>query len=209
MKPLEYGLLTAGTLFAITNPLAVVPAFLAMTESDSGPARLRMALNASVTCAAVLIAFAVLGNAIFKAMGITLPSFQIAGGIVLLLVSLDSLRARRSAVQETQEETRQGVAKNDVSITPLAIPMIAGPGAITTVIVLEAKARSLLQQASLYTAIVLVSLSCYVILRLAVTQARRISPIALSVSTRLMGLFLAATGVEFILSALRTELLRA
>lgn len=162
-----------------------------------------MARTASMVCAAVLLSFALLGQLIFKSVGVTLPSFQVAGGLVLLLVSLDSLRARRSPVQETQEETQEGVQKDDISITPLAIPMIAGPGAITTVIVLESKSVGLLQHLALYVIIFVISILCYWILRIAATQANRISATLMKITTRLMGLLLASIGVEFIVGGLQ------
>src|SRR3989339_867730 len=98
---LHYALLAGMSLSAILNPLAAVPTFLAMTPQNTAEERLRMAKRACATAAGVLLAFALLGQSIFKVFGITLPSFQIAGGLILLLISLDSLRAKRSPVQET------------------------------------------------------------------------------------------------------------
>lgn len=203
MNAVEFGLLASASLFSIINPLAAIPAFFAMTTHDSAAEKLRMAQRACLTCALVLAGFAALGKRIFGVFGITLPSFQIAGGLILLMVSLDNLRANRSPVQETAEETEEGVAKEDISITPLAIPMLSGPGAITTTIVLESRARSLWQHAGLFAAIALVSAISYVLFRVSITGAKRINPIAMNITTRLMGLMLAATGVEFILGALR------
>ena len=207
MSATEFGLLAGGSLFAIVNPVAAVPAFLAMTEHDSPAERLRMARTACLTCAGILLSFAILGQTIFKVFGITLPSFQIAGGLILLLVSLDSLRGKRSPVQETVEETEAGASKTDISITPLAVPMLSGPGAITTAIVLEAKARTFLQHGVLYAVILAISAVSYVVFHAAVTGARKVNPIAMNITNRLMGLMLAATAVEFILGALRTEAL--
>lgn len=199
---LEFGLLAFGSLFAIVNPVAAIPAFLAMTPRDSTAERSRMALTASMVCAGVLAAFAALGQSIFKVLGITLPAFQIAGGLVLLLVSLDSLRAQRSRVQETAVETEEGIEKPDIAITPLAVPMLSGPGAITTVILIESRAKGLAEQAVLYAAVVVVSAVTYAVLSGAARGAPRISPIAMNITTRLMGLLLAATGVQFILTGL-------
>jgi multiple antibiotic resistance protein len=199
----EFVLLSAGSLFSIINPLAAVPAFLAMTPEDSPEARLKMAWRACLTCAGVLAVFSALGQLIFKFIGVTLPSLQIAGGLILLLVSLDSLRGRRSGMQETAEEMEEGVAKADISITPLAIPMLSGPGAISTIIVLSSRARSLPQHASLYLVIIAVSWASYAVFYAAVTGARRINTLLMNIVTRLMGLLLAATAVEFILGGLK------
>ena len=130
MTPVEFTLLAFSSLFVIVDPIAVVPAFLAMTPNETPAQRERMARLAGFVMAGVLLTFALMGQWIFKFLGITLPAFQIAGSIILLLVALDMLRAQRSRVQETREETEAGTAKEDIAITPLAVPMLAGPGAI-------------------------------------------------------------------------------
>ena len=112
----------------IVDPLAVVPAFLAMTPSLTAAQRIRTAGLACCVAAGVLLLFSFAGQLIFKVMGITMPAFQIAASILLLIVALDMVRAQRSRVQETDEETAAGTEKNDIAVTPLAIPMLAGPG---------------------------------------------------------------------------------
>ena len=102
-----------------------------------------MAFRASVTCFAVLAGFGLIGAHVFKILGITMPAFQIAASIVLLIVALDMLRAQRSRVQETNEETSAGLEKADIAITPLAMPMLAGPGAISTAILLQNRGTGL------------------------------------------------------------------
>src|SRR5437868_9086375 len=163
MRLSEYILLAASSLFVIVDPLATVPAFLAMTPSDTPEQRIRMAGLACCVMAGVLIVFAAAGQLIFKLLGITMPAFQIAASIVLLLVALDMLRAQRSRVHETSEETAAGVEKSDIAVTPLAIPMLAGPGAISTAILLHQQAANPAQQAALYGCIVLVSLASYIV----------------------------------------------
>src|SRR5437867_1655382 len=100
---LEYALLTFGSLFAVVDPFAAIPVFLAMTEKDTALQRRRMARTACVTCGLVMAAFAAFGPAVFRLFGITLPAFQIAGGLVLLLAALDMVRARRSSLKATAE----------------------------------------------------------------------------------------------------------
>lgn len=202
-RMLEYAFLTFGSLFAIVDPFAAIPAFLAMTARDTAEQRRCMARTACLTCGIVMTAFAALGPAIFRMFGITLPAFQIAGGLILLLSALDMLRAKRSALKETAEETEEGMAKDDIAITPLAIPMLSGPGAITTAIVLSGHADSWARRAVFYGSIAAVAALSYAILTLAVSGARKLSPTILNIITRLMGLLLAAIGVQFILSALK------
>lgn len=173
-----------------------------MTPTDTAEQRVRMARLACWVTAGVLLTFAVTGRWVFQIFGITLPAFQIAASIVLLLVALDMLRAQRSRVQETHEETRAGREKEDVAITPLAIPMLAGPGAISTVILLQSRAQGIEQHAALGLCIVVVAAATYVILRLATRGAQWLTPIAIKIASRIMGLLLAALAIQFMLNAL-------
>ncbi|MGA3267353.1 MAG: MarC family protein [Verrucomicrobiota bacterium] len=199
----EYILLAASSLFVIVDPLAAAPAFLAMTPNDTPERRLRMARLACGTLAVVLLAFSAAGNLIFKIFGITMPAFQIAASIVLLIIALDMLRVQRSRVQETHEETRAGIEKDDIAITPLAIPMLAGPGAISTTILLQNEAKTVAQHIALYACIVAVAAVSYLVFRLAVRSARWLNPIAMSIAIRIMGLLLAAVAVQFMLNAIK------
>jgi len=203
MRLPEYILLAASSLFVIVDPLAVVPTFLAMTPSDTPESRIRMAGLACCVMAGVLIVFAAAGKLIFKFLGITMPAFQIAASIVLLLVALDMLRAQRSRVNETAEEKAAGVEKTDIAITPLAVPMLSGPGAISTAILLQQQAADAAQSAALYGCILLVSFSSYLILRISARGARWLSPIATSITVRIMGLLLAAVAIQFMLNAIK------
>ncbi|MDE3065996.1 MAG: MarC family protein [Verrucomicrobiota bacterium] len=208
----EYIVLAASSLFVIVDPLATAPAFLAMTPNDTPAQRLRTARIACCTTAVVLLAFSAAGTSIFKIFGITMPAFQIAASIVLLIIALDMLRVQRSRVQETHEEKRAGIEKPDIAVTPLAIPMLAGPGAISTTILLQNEAKTIPQHVALYGCIVVVALVCYLIFRLAVRGARWLNPIAMSIAIRVMGLLLAAVAVQFMLNAIqayRAELLSA
>ena len=187
----------------IVDPLAAVPAFLAMTPNDMPEQRVRMARLACCVAAGVLLAFSIAGTLVFKVLGITMPAFQIAASIVLLLVALDMLRAQRSRVQETHEETKAGTEKTDIAVTPLAIPMLAGPGAISTTILLQNEAKDVPQHIALYGCIPTVLLASYIILRIAARGARRLNPIAMSIAARIMGLLLAAVAVQFMLNAIK------
>ena len=199
----EYILLASSSLFVIVDPLAIVPAFLAMTPTDTPAERTRMAGLACWVAAGVLIGFAIGGTYIFKFLGITMPAFQLAASIVLLLVSLDMLRAQRSRVQETMEETAAGIEKTDIAVAPLAIPMLAGPGAISTAILLHHQAADLAQQIALYGCILAVCLASYLILRLSARGAQWLSPIAMNITVRIMGLLLAAVAIQFMLNAVK------
>lgn len=203
MSLVEYAFLAFSSMFVIIDPMATVPAFLAMTSEDSPQLRERMARLACIVVAIVLLTFAIAGKWIFKVLGITMPAFQIAASIVLLIVALDMLRAQRSRVQETSEETEAGANKNDIAITPLAVPMLAGPGAISTAVLLHTEAANLAQSITLYLCIITVAFLTYVVLRVSIHGAHWLNPIAMKITTRIMGLLLAAVAIQFMLNALK------
>jgi multiple antibiotic resistance protein len=195
--------LAASSLFVIVDPLAVVPAFLAMTPNDTPEQRIRTAKLACFVTAGVMLVFSFAGQIIFKFMGITMPAFQIAASILLLIVALDMVRAQRSRVQETHEETKAGTEKTDIAVTPLAIPMLAGPGAISTTVLLQNEAKDIPQHIALYCCILAVSFVSYLVLRLAARGTRWLNPIMMSIAIRIMGLLLAAVAIQFMLNAIK------
>lgn len=203
MTLIEFSLLAVSSLFVIVDPIAVIPAFLAITPGDDPNQRARMARYACLIMAVVLLSFAIAGPLIFRLLGITLPAFQIAGSIVLLLIALDMLKAQRSRVQETREDTEAAAAKVDIAITPLAIPMLAGPGAISTVILLRKQADGLVQEVAVCVAIGAVSALSYLILHASARGAEWLNPIVMRIATRIMGLLLAAVASQFMINALR------
>ena len=203
MNTFEYALLALSSLFVILDPIAVLPAFLAMTASDTPEQRSKMARLACTVAGGILLVFAITGKAIFTLLGISMPAFQMAGSIVLLLIALDMLKAQRSRVQETPEETEEGTHKTDIAITPLAVPMLAGPGAISTVILLHAKASGLPQQLTLLACIVVACAVSYLVFLLSAKGAKWLNPIALRLTTRIMGLMLASVAMQFMVNAFR------
>ncbi|MBI3881048.1 MAG: NAAT family transporter [Verrucomicrobia bacterium] len=203
MTPLEFILLAASSMFVIMDPIGNAPAFLAMTAQHTVEQRVRMARMACIVAAVLLGLFTLVGELIFKFLGISLPAFQLAGSIILLLVALDMLKAQRSRVQETQEETKAAESMADIAISPLAVPLLAGPGAISTALLLKSKADSWERIATLLIIIAVVSTVTFFILALAARGAKWMGPVALRVTTRIMGLLLAAIAMQFLLNALR------
>jgi multiple antibiotic resistance protein len=198
-----YFFLALSSLFVIVNPIAAVPSFIAMTPRDSEEARARMARLACFVAAGVMILFAISGKWIFNMLGVTLPAFQVAGSLLMLSIALDMLRAKRSEVQETPEETEAGTSKDDIAITPLGVPMLAGPGAISTSLILMRQAQTWAHRILLLVSIAIIGLVSYIILRVSAHGARWLSPLALRLLTRLMGLLLAAIAVQFIIKGLQ------
>jgi multiple antibiotic resistance protein len=204
MSLLEYILLAASSLFVIVDPMGAVPAFIAMTPNDTPAERSHMAKVACAMLSAMLLVFAFAGMAIFKYLGITMPAFQVAGSIVLLMMAMDMLMAKRSPVRETSEETEAGAEKTDIAITPLGVPLLAGPGAISTVILMQSQTGGdLWKNVALCGCVVAVALVAYIILRMAAHGASWLNPIAIKISTRIMGLLLMAMAIQFLANGVR------
>jgi multiple antibiotic resistance protein len=202
---LQFALVTFTSVLFIVDPLAAVPAYLVITRDEDPPARRRTARRACIAMALLLIVFAAGGSYIFAALGITLPAFRIAGGLILWFVALDMLRARRST-QETGEELEEGQAKEDVALTPLAIPILAGPGAISTAIVLAGQAGTVVHTIVVYGAILLTGLVSFVCLVLGEHLLAVLGRTGIRVLTRIMGLLLAAVATQFILTGIKEGL---
>src|SRR5579875_3807712 len=132
----RFSLLALSSIFFLVDPFAAIPSFIAITAGADSARRRRMAGKAALTCFIVLTSFALIGKLIFRMFGITLPAFEIAGGLILLLIGIDMLEAKRSPTQESTGETEEAAAKDDAGIMPLGIPMLSGPGAISSVMVL-------------------------------------------------------------------------
>lgn len=201
-----FALLAATSLLAIINPLSAVPIYLAMT-AEYEPERRRQTLQrAVVTAVLVLIAFTAIGSWIMRVYGITTPAFRIAGGIIFLGIGADMLQARRSRVKTTVEEEVEvvGHGKEDIGIIPLGLPTLAGPGAITTVVTLNAQAgTSPVRLASIYVAIVIVVAVSWAVLSVAPMLLRRFGQTGLNVMTRIMGLLVMVVGVQFMIDGVR------
>jgi len=205
---LQFSLITFASVLFIVDPLAAIPAYLVVTRDESPEARRRTARRACIAMAFLLVVFAAVGRFIFQALGITLPAFRIAGGLILWLVAFDMLRAQRST-HESGEELAEGQAKEDVALTPLAIPILAGPGAISTTMVLANEAGSWTHGAVVYSAIILTALVSYLTLLLGERLVARLGQTGIRVLTRIMGLLLAAVATQFILTGLREGLLNS
>jgi multiple antibiotic resistance protein len=198
----SYTVVTFGSVFSIVDPFAAVPVFLALAGGQPQPALARTALRASATCFAVLSIFAIAGNFIFTFFGITLPAFKIAGGILLFGVGLEMMHAKRSDTRTTNEEALDAETKEDVALIPLGLPLLSGPGAIATVMVLVGKARDIPQRVSLFGVIAAVSLLTFLVLRSASMVSRVLGKTGINVIGRVMGLILAAVAMQFVLDGL-------
>jgi multiple antibiotic resistance protein len=197
-NPIYFSLSTATTILFVVDPIAAVPVYLSMTASDSPASRRRIATRASVGSFAILCAFGAAGGAIFQLLHISIGAFRIAGGLLLFLLAVDMLRAQRSRQRTSPEEEAEGIEKSDVSLFPLAIPILAGPGATSAVMVLVSRATQIWQYLVVLGSLVITAVVTYATFRGAASLARLLGQTGLGVIQRVMGLILAATAVQFV-----------
>lgn len=200
----RFSVLALSSIFFLVDPFAAIPSFLAITESAEPARRKRMARKASITCFIVLTSFALGGQLIFKMFGITLPAFEVAGGLILLLIGLDMLEAKRSATQEASGDTEEAAAKEDAGIVPLGIPMLAGPGAISSVMVLVGQVPAIWhwEMGAILGSIALTSLISYWVLAGAGRVRKVMGETGIRILVRIMGLLLVALAMQFFVNGL-------
>lgn len=200
---LQFSVIAFTSIFFLVDPFAAIPAFLVMTSDSTGPRRRHMAARAAWTCLTVLAVFSFAGSFIFSLFGITLPAFKIAGGMILGLIGLDMVQARRSPIKETPGDTEESREKEDVGIIPLGIPMLAGPGSISTVMVLVSQAADWKHNAVILSAIAVTSALSFAVLAAADRVRSFLGETGIRILTRMMGLLLTAIAVQFILNGLK------
>jgi len=191
------------SLFAIVDVIGNTPMFLSITPHNTHSERVQMAKKASVAVFVILAVFALLGNRIFQFFGITIDAFRIAGGVILLKIGLDMVEAKSLRTRHTPEEDQEGLAREDVAIIPLAMPMLSGPGAISTVIVLTTQAGTPGLMGALMAAIGLNSLLVYLILRSSARIVAVFKEIGMRILTRILGIILASIAIQFILTGIQ------
>ncbi len=202
MLSIDSLLLPMISLFVIINPFSTVPIFLAITPGDSVADRKRAARLACLVAGSLIALLAVTGQFIFSFLGITLPAFQIAGGILLFSIGFEMLRAPDAPTRLNPEEKALARDKNDIAITPLAVPLLCGPGAISTVIILQTQVDGLWQGGMLLLSVPIVYFACYLILSASASGGDRLNPIMLRILRRIMGLLFAAIAVQFIINGI-------
>jgi len=194
-----FAIVSFSAVFFVVDPFALIPIYLSMTQADSPAKRRATALRASIVATTTLLVFAAAGGFIFRIFGISVGAFKIAGGVLLFLMALDMLRAQTSRVRTSPEEETEGIARDDVAVLPLGIPMLAGPGAIATVTVLMGQAgESTARMAIVASVVVLTGILTLVLLRASTLIECTLRRTGLNILNRLMGLILAAVAVQFI-----------
>lgn len=190
------------TIFSILNPLEVIPIFLAITANESKTQRKQTIKKTTIAVIIILLLSAYFGNYLLGFFGININSFRIAGGILLLLMAINMLQAKNPPTKTNMVEQDEAIEKEDVSVVPLAIPLTAGPGTISSVILFSSSMHSFVDKTALGVIVVLASLTIWPILTLSESIGERLGATGLNVATRIMGLILAAIAVQFIIEGI-------
>ena len=192
------------TLFTVVNPLGITPIFAAMTERFSNVDQIRIARKGIITGSTVLIIFTLLGSFIFRFYGITVEAFQIMGGIIFFRSGLRMLDAQVGRSRTTQSERDEFKDSDELAISPIGVPLITGPGAITGVVILAGKGSSDLSIITLLVSVIITMTLFYWILRAGNVLAKKIGITGMRVIERMMGLILMVIAVQFIINGLET-----
>ena len=193
-------------LIALVNPLGVLPMFISLTQDFTPAQKQRAIRTAAFTVVAVISTCALLGEQIIKFFGISTASLQVAGGLLILLMSLSMLNAQPSGAKTTAEERDEAEHKDTIGVVPLGIPLLTGPGAMSTVIVLAGKSNHVSDYIALIGSGVVIAALVWLTLQMAQPIARFMGRTGINIATRIMGLLVAAVAVEFIVEGLKTML---
>jgi multiple antibiotic resistance protein len=191
------------TLFVVMDPIALVPAFLGMAGTRPRAEQLRLALKAVLVAGSVILFFALLGREFLRYLGINLDAFRVSGGVLLFLMALDMVFARASGARETSEEEAEARSREDISVFPLAIPLIAGPGTLSSIMILTGKSASPLGNLGVILVACAVLGVCYLALRSGHRVIGVIGKTGVNVISRVLGVLLAALAIQYIADGTR------
>ncbi len=189
---------TGVALFAIVNPIGSIPVFISATDGWDVNEKKRTVNTISITVFFVLLTSAFFGDQILDFFSISIPSFQVGGGILLMLIAISMMHGKQSHTRQTPEEALAVSDRDAIAIAPLSIPLLAGPGAISNMIIAAEQSSSFWGHVSLSVPVAAVSALIWVTLKLSTNIAQKLGTIGINIVTRLMGLILAAMAVEFI-----------
>lgn len=189
-------------LLIIVNPVSALPLFVSMTASNTETEKKNIARIASFSVAVVLVLAALIGQPILAIFGITIASFKVGGAILILLMAISMMHAAPNREKQTPEEAREAAGKENIAVVPLAIPLLSGPGAISTTIVYATERSSPAHLGMIILCCLLVALATWLALRLATPVSKWLGETGVNIAIRLMGLLLAAVAVEILASGL-------
>jgi len=195
-------LLTFSSLFTLINPIGITPILLSMTEDERDSEYQVIIKKGIITAYIILTIFAIMGDLIFKFYGITIYAFMIAGGILFLRNSFDMIDSKISRESSTPLETKEAIQKEDISVTPIGIPLIAGPGAITSIMILSSQTSSYIDKCIVHVNILITLIITYIILLLGKKISKKIGTTGIRIIQRIMGLILLVISIQFIINGI-------
>ena len=199
---ISFILLTFSSLFTLINPIGITPILLSMTEHESDSEYQVIIKKGIITAYIILTIFAIMGDLIFKFYGITIYAFMIAGGILFLRNSFDMIDSKISRESSTPLETKEAIQKEDISVTPIGIPLIAGPGAITSIMILSSQTSSYIDKCIVHINILITLIITYIILLLGKKISKKIGTTGIRIIQRIMGLILLVISIQFIINGI-------
>lgn len=203
MSPIIFLLTVLAAIFALVNPLGAVPTLVSLTEGFTDEERAKVIRKAIMVAGGMLLGFMFLGEYIFSVLGIDISDFKIAGGILLFKVAFDMIQGKMSSTKLTSLEKQDYLEREAVGIVPIGVPLLAGPGSITTAIIyFNSKSNGILDRLAVICAIVLVMTIAFFVLKFSVRILNRLGRSGSLIISRIMGLLLAAIGVEFVVSGI-------
>lgn len=187
-------------LFALVNPVGILPVFISMTSYQAPAARDKTNFTANLSVAIILWISLFLGDAILRLFGISIDSFRIAGGILIVTIAMSMISGKLGEDKQNKQEKSESALRENVGVVPLALPLMAGPGAISSTIVWSSRYYTWPNLLGLFLAIALFAFACWALFRTAPLVVRLLGQTGINVITRIMGLLLMALGIEFILT---------
>lgn len=185
-------------LLVLVNPIGAIPIFIGLTPDASAQERKRIAKTASIAVAVIILTFVALGDSLIRLLGISMGSFQVGGGILVMMISLSMMNAAPTATKTTRQETEEAGGRANIAVVPLALPLLTGPGTISTVIIYSGHAHGWWAYLSLVICALLIALACYVAMIAATPVSRMLGQTGINIVNRVMGMLLAALSVEII-----------
>lgn len=189
-------------LLVLVNPLGAIPIFIGLTPNASLDERNKIALTASKAVAIVMVLFVLIGDGMLKFLNISVGSFQVGGGILMMLIAIAMMNAKSAPTKTTKQEQEEAEFKTNVAVVPLAIPLMTGPGTISTIIIYASTAKNWMHLGQLMIACLLCAATCFAALRAATPISRMLGQTGINIVNRVMGMVLAAVSVEVIVNGL-------
>ena len=188
--------------FAVVNPFSTIPVFISLTAHYSANERKKVARGTGISVFVILVVAYFIGGVLLKFFGISVASFRVAGGILILMTAFSMLQARLSSTKQTDDEASEAQEKENIAVIPLALPMLAGPGSISLAIIASTRTQTIMDDVSVVGALLVIAILTWLILSAGVKIAKVLGTTGMNITTRLMGLILAAIAIEFIVAGL-------